>query len=313
MKKAIFKIGMLALLVSFASCSDNGASLSGNSQTRNTKVSITDAPIDNAEVHGAFVTITDVKVNGVSIENFNATTINLMTLQNGKKEVLGNLDLNVGSMSDVSLILDYDHDKNGNTPGSYIETTNGVKHKLKASSNEIKIANKAEILATNANEIIVDFDLRKIIIASGGITDKYDFVTNAELSNGLRVVNKEAAGSVSGWVKDNSNTSGNILVFAYEVGSYSNAETKGQGASNVRFANAITSAVVSSASTYKLNFLKEGNYEIKFASYKDSNNDGKLEFQGMLDVESTLGLNMNNLNVTSNANINLLVNVKGMK
>jgi hypothetical protein len=39
-----------------------------DSQTRNTKVSITDAPMDKAEVSGAFVTITDVKFNGVSIE-----------------------------------------------------------------------------------------------------------------------------------------------------------------------------------------------------------------------------------------------------
>jgi hypothetical protein len=313
MKNSIFKLGFLTLLLSFASCSDNSESLPNDSQTRNTQVSITDAPIDNAEVGGAFVTITDVKVDGVSIEGFNATTVDLMTLQNGKKKVLGSLDLQVGSMSDVLLVLDYDFDANGDTPGSYIKTTNGVKHKLEASSNEIKSSDKVEVLVGSANEIIIDFDLRKTIIKSNSIGSDFDFVTALELSNGLRLVNNEEAGSVSGLVSDSNNTAETIVVFAYETGVYTEAETSGQGASNVQFANATTSSIVSSNSTYNLNFLKEGNYEIKFVAYEDTDNDGKLEFKGMLDVESIVGLNVNNLNVSSNVNINLLIDVKGIE
>jgi hypothetical protein len=313
MKNSIFKLGFLTLLLSFASCSDNSESLPNDSQTRNTQVSITDAPIDNAEVSGAFVTITDVKVDGVSIEGFNATTVDLMTLQNGKKKVLGSLDLQVGSMSDVLLVLDYDFDANGDTPGSYIKTTNGVKHKLEASSNEIKSSDKVEVLVGSANEIIIDFDLRKTIIKSNSIGSDFDFVTALELSNGLRLVNNEEAGSVSGLVSDSNNTAETIVVFAYETGVYTEAETSGQGASNVQFANATTSSIVSSNSTYNLNFLKEGNYEIKFVAYEDTDNDGKLEFKGMLDVESIVGLNVNNLNVSSNVNINLLIDVKGIE
>ncbi|PWG06157.1 DUF4382 domain-containing protein [Polaribacter aquimarinus] len=313
MKKSIFKIGMLAVLVSFASCSEQAESLPDDTQTRNTKVSITDAPIDNAEVSGAFVTITDVKVNGVSVEGFNTTTIDLMTLQNGKKEILGDLDLKVGSMSEVSLVLDYDFDEDGNSPGSFIKTTDGVKHKLEASTKEIKIADRVEVLASSANEIIIDFDLRKTIIASNDNNHKFDFVTDFELSNGLRLVNNDEAGTVSGSVSDSKNTSDKILVFAYKVGAYTEAETRGQGASNVRFANAETSAVVSSNSTYSLSFLKEGDYEIKFASFTDEDQDGELEFKGMLDVESTLGINLNSVNVSSKTNLNLLVNVKGVK
>lgn len=313
MKNSIFKLGFLTLLLSFASCSDNSESLPNDSQTRNTQVSITDAPIDNAEVSGAFVTITDVKVDGVSIEGFNATTVDLMTLQNGKKKVLGSLDLQVVSMSDVLLVLDYDFDANGDTPGSYIKTTNGVKHKLEASSNEIKSSDKVEVLVGSANEIIIDFDLRKTIIKSNSIGSDFDFVTALELSNGLRLVNNEEAGSVSGLVSDSNNTAETIVVFAYETGVYTEAETSGQGASNVQFANATTSSIVSSNSTYNLNFLKEGNYEIKFVAYEDTDNDGKLEFKGMLDVESIVGLNVNNLNVSSNVNINLLIDVKGIE
>jgi hypothetical protein len=246
MKNSILKTTILALAVSFASCSDNSETMPDDTQTRNTKVSITDAPIDNADVSGAFVTITDVKVNGISVQGFTATTVDLMTLQNGTKKLLGDLDLKVGSMSSVSLVLDYDFDEDGNTPGSYIKTTNGLKHKIEASTNEIKIADKVEILASNANEIIIDFDLRKTIIASNSLQSNFDFVTKLELSNGIRVVNNEEAGSVSGYVSDSSNTAETIIVFAYEAGVYTEAEASGQGASNVQFANATTSAVVSS-------------------------------------------------------------------
>ena len=313
MRNSILKTAILALVVSFASCSENGESMADDSQTRNTKVSITDAPIDNAEVSGAFVTITDVKVDGVSIQGFTRTTIDLMTLQNGTKKVLGDLDLNVGAMSSVSLILDYDMDANGNAPGSYIKTKNGLKHKLKASRNEIKISEKVEVLASTANEIIIDFDLRKTIIASNSIQSDFDFVTDFELSKGIRVVNNEGSGTVSGSVSDSNNTAETILVLAYKTGVYTEAEASGQGASNVQFANATTSTIVASNTTYKLNFLKEGDYEIKFAAFEDSNNDGELEFKGMLNVESTVGLNLNSLNVSSNANVNLLINVKGIK
>ncbi len=313
MRNSILKTAILALVVSFASCSENGESMADDSQTRNTKVSITDAPIDNAEVSGAFVTITDVKVDGVSIQGFTTTTIDLMTLQNGTKKALGDLDLKVGAMSSVSLILDYDMDANGNAPGSYIKTKNGLKHKLEASSNEIKISEKVEVLASTANEIIIDFDLRKTIIASNTIQSDFDFVTDFELSKGVRVVNNEGAGTVSGSVSDSNNTAETIIVFAYKAGVYTEAEASGQGASNVQFANATTSAIVASNTTYELNFLKEGDYEIKFAAFEDSNNDGELEFKGMLNVESIVGLNVNSLNVSSNANVNLLVNVKGIK
>ena len=87
MKKSIFKIGMLALVMAFGSCEKD--KVDNNAEKQNTEVSITDAPIDNANVSAAFVTITDVKIDGVSIEGFNTTTVDLLKLQNGKKLSLG--------------------------------------------------------------------------------------------------------------------------------------------------------------------------------------------------------------------------------
>lgn len=314
MKKGFLKTGILALLIAFASCSEDNDDMMVNSDEKsNTKVSITDAPIDNAEVTGAFVTITDVKVDGVSIEGFSATTVDLLALQNGRKETLGNLDLNVGSVNEVTLVLDYDFDEDGNSPGSFVTTQGNVKHKLEATSNEIKIFDRTEIIANATNEIVIDFDLRKTIVNSSNSNDRFDFVTTTELSKGLRFVNNADAGVVAGNVTDATASSETIIVFAYEAGTFTEAEANEQGASGVTFANAVTSAKVSSTGNYELNFLKEGNYEIQFASFEDSDNDGELEFKGMLDVESALGLDANNINVSSSTNINLMVNVKGLR
>lgn len=312
MKNSILKTVALSLVIAFSSCNEDDTMLDSNEKS-NTKVAITDAPIDNAEVSGAFVTITDVKIDGQSINGFSKTTIDLLALQNGKKEILGDLDLNVGTVNQVTLVLDYENDEDGNSPGSFIETKNGIKHQLRAASNEIVIFDRANILANTNNEIVIDFDLRKTIVASNDLVDKFDFVTNAELSSGLRFVNSAEAGVVSGNVNGMNSSSEKIIVFAYEAGTYTEAEANEQGASGVTFANATTSAVVSSTGNYKLNFLKEGNYEIQFASFEDSNNDGELEFKGMLDVESTLGLDVNNINVSSFASVNLMVNIKGMR
>lgn len=313
MKTSILKTGILALMIIFASCSKEDDGASQSSEKYNTKVSITDAPIDNANVSAAFVTITDVMVDGVSIEGFTTTTVDLLQLQNGTTASLGSLGLEAGMVSNVTLVLDYDTDENGNAPGAFIETVDGVKHQLESTLNEITINDQVEILASTANEIVIDFDLRKTIVESDNGSDQFDFVTNVELSSGLRIVNEIETGIVSGTVTDAQDTSDMIVVFAYEAGTYAASETEAQGASGVTFANAVTSSIVNETSaSYELNFLEEGDYEVHFASFSDNDNDGEFEFNGMLDMESATNIDLGNLSVDSNTNFNLTVVVRGM-
>tara|TARA_R110000868_G_scaffold158589_1_gene386783 strand:+ start:11104 stop:12051 length:948 start_codon:yes stop_codon:yes gene_type:complete len=313
MKNSIFKIGILAMITAFGSCEKENDSYNENAEKQNTEVSITDAPIDNANVSGAFVTITDVKIDGISIEGFSTTTVDLLKLQNGKKLALGNIDLNVGAVSNVVLVLDYAQDQNGNAPGCYIATANGLKHELKSSVNEIKINDQTEIITSTANEIVIDFDLRKTIIENNSTsTNQFDFVSSTELSSGLRLINNVEAGSISGTVSDNENTSERIVVYAYEKGTYSSSEAEAKGTSGVTFANAVTSTMVNSFSgAYKVNFLKEGDYEFHFASYSDTDGDGKLEFNSMLRVESLTDIQLNTITISSKINLSLNVNVTG--
>jgi hypothetical protein len=286
--------------------------MDGNNEKYATQVALTDAPIDKANVSAAVVTVTGIKVNGNTVEGFTATTVDLMTLQNGTTKLLGEIDLEAQQDATVSLILDYESDVNGNVPGCYIETTDGVKHALSSTSNEINIADKVEVFASTANKIIVDFDLRKTIIASADMDDQFDFATDQELSSGLRLVNDIEAGTVSGNVTDGTNTSEKIIAYAYEAGAYSEAEASGQGSSSITFANAITSAEVNkTTSIFKLNFLQEGDYEVHFASYSDTDNDGELEFNGMLQVESVSGVDLDLLKVSSKIDLNLSLTVTG--
>ncbi|SMG32006.1 DUF4382 domain-containing protein [Arenibacter troitsensis] len=314
--KNYLKISGLALiaLVGMMSCSKNDdAAMEGESY--NTSFEVTDAPIDNAEVEAVFVTITNVSVDGKSLEGFNATTVNLAALVNGKTEALGNLDLQAKSYSSIVFELDFDKDVNGDAPGCYVEKANGEKDALVASSNKITINDTFEVLANATNVIVIDFDLRKTIKEEkDGLSSDFNFVTMAELTAGIRTVNAELTGKISGSANDANNTSDKIIVYAYEKGTFNaDVETRGKGESEVTFANAVTSAEVKGLSgSYSLDFLEEGEYELIFASYKEDD-DSEFYFNALLNVESTTGLNLGAIEVSSALQISANVTVTGTK
>ena len=76
----------LSLMVSCSKDDDDAGNPA--SETYTTEVYLTDAPIDNAEVKGVFVTIAEVKVNGLALEGFQKTTIDVSSLSNGTTKLL---------------------------------------------------------------------------------------------------------------------------------------------------------------------------------------------------------------------------------
>ncbi|MFD0963312.1 DUF4382 domain-containing protein [Pseudofulvibacter geojedonensis] len=290
--KAIVLFGLL-----ITSCSNDDNS---SSETAEAKFYITDAPTDNSNVSAVVVTIADLRVNNVSVENFTRTTIDLMQYQNGVKKLLGDLKLQTGTHSNIELVLDYQFDASGNAPGCYVELTNGAKDALNSTVSNISINDTFNVIPFANNNIILDFDIRKAIVSSGG---DFELVTTTELQNSVRVVNEGLTGKVSGIMTDAQNTSDMIIAYAYKAGTFNaEVETQGQGSSNVMFSNAVTSSVVSNTTAqYELNFLPEGEYELHFASYSDNN--GEFEFSGRLEVESNSEISFNNVQVTSNSSI----------
>ncbi|MBI1226741.1 MAG: DUF4382 domain-containing protein [Bacteroidetes bacterium] len=309
---------LLLLLVFFTQCKDDDSASPKGSAT----IEITDGPIDDTNVKGAFVTVTSVKVDGAEISGFSKQTVDLMAYQNGSTKTLGTIDLESGTYSDITLILDYEKDASGNSPGCYVLTQDNTKHSLQATSSttsELKISNGSfDVKEGSTTNLVVDFDLRKAIRHEDTpqATDEYDFVSEAELQNSIRFVAKAETGKIAGKCNDNLGMAGDkIVVYAYAKGDFNKqTEVQGQGTSQITFKNAVTSAAVDAQGNYTLSFLESGDYELHFFGYQDSNSDGQLELMSELELNllGNLGIDLNNVSVGAGANISLSVNIIGL-
>lgn len=280
---------------------------------------ITDAPVDDANVQGVFVTIAEVKLDGKTFEGFQTKqTIDLMAYQNGNAKLLGAGEMEARSYSNITLVLDQEQDSAGNAPGCYVLTNDGKKHNLSAASsasNEITFSSAAfEVEKDGQTDLVIDFDLRKTITREGNSSETdYAFTTETELKNGLRWVKKMEAGKVEGECQDGSLFSDKIIVFAYKKGTFDkNVETSGQGASNIVFSNAITSVEVQSNGQFELNFLEEGEYDLFFAGYKDTDSDGVFELEGNIVLDLLSGSDVTTVSVDANASVSLNVVATGL-
>lgn len=298
----------VSMLTVFTSCEkdDDGSELTGSA-----RFEITDSPIDDASVEGAFVTVSEIKVDGKSVEGFNKTTIDVLAYQNGATKLLADAELEAKTYSSVTLVLDYETDANGNSPGCYIkEAGSDVKHKLASTSNEITISHNLIVAANQQSNWVFDFDLRKCVKREdNGANDQYEFVTPAELEAGIRVVAKGSAGVIKGNCNNAATAADKVVVYAYKKGEYNrNTEINGQGASNVEFSNAVASTTVDASGNYELHFLEEGDYELHFCSY-DENTDGESEIKGtlLLDILGSLDLTALSLDASATLTVNVAV------
>ncbi len=320
MKHLLGALLLLSLPVFFTQCKDDDS----DSDLPNGAVrfEVTDGPIDDTSVKGAFVTVTAIKLDGKEISGFSKQTIDLMAYQNGDTKLLATADVKAKSYDDVTLVLDFAADADGNSPGAYVLTQDNVKHSLQASSStttEIELdADDFDVEEGATTTIVLDFDLRKAIRheESPQASDGYDFVTNAELENAVRVVAKSETGTITGKVTDNLNMAGDkIIVYAYAKGKFDKeAELDGHGDSDIQFSHAVTSATTDPQGNYTLAFLPDGDYEIHAFGYEDTDNDGELEMKGELQLNllGDLELDLNNLGVDAGSNVSLSLNVIGI-
>lgn len=301
---------LLILFIGFTACKDDDVDNDPLSGTAS--IEITDAPIDDASVEGAFITVSELKIDGQQIEGFNKTTVDLLALQNGNTELLGMKELQTGSYNSVTLILDYETDENGTSPGCYVLDVEGDKHMLQSTSNEIVLNSGFEIMQDQQTDLLVDFDLRKTV-ARGNSREGYKLVSSTELQSGLRLLLKDSTGVIQGTCDDNLSQSDKIVVYAYHKGEFDrDTELQGQGENDVRFRNAVTSAQVNNSGNFELHFLEKGEYELQFASYRDQDNDGKFELQGTLALNVIGSINLSSVNVGASATTTVDVMVTGL-
>lgn len=291
----------------FTACQEdnNGEDLQGSAN-----IKITDSPIDDADVSAVFVTVADVQVDGKSIEGFSKTTFDLSAYQNGQSKALGNLNLDAGSYNEVSLIMDYEKDADGNSPGCYVLETDGTKHVLLANTTTLTATNDYEVMSDQTTDLVIDFDLRKSVQRNQG-GDSYEFVNTADLQSSLRLVVEDDCGTIQGTVSDMRPDDEMVIAYAYAKGSF-DRNTETSSSAGVAFKGAVTSTVVDNQGNYELHFLENGDYEVHFVSYKDTDNDGKFEIQGTLTLDLLTSINLLDINVGANSTTTVDVTVTGI-
>jgi hypothetical protein len=314
--KIILTALIATTMVTFTSCNkdDNSGTSEGTMS-----VKLTDAPIDDANVKATYVTVTQVKVDGKALENFSPQTIEISAYTKGNARLLLSQQMAASSHQNISLVLNYAQDADGNSPGCYIVTSDDMKHTLSSSADatgEITLNKDFDISSSSETKLVLDFDLRKSIQHgnSANAESDYSFVSQTELSNAFRVVEEDSTGSVQGTTEGSLSGSDEVVVYAYKKGTYNeNTETTAQGSNNLRFTHAVTSAKVASDGSYKLAFLESGDYEIHVASYSENGNTGEMEFNGTVTASSNItGLLLNNITVEANAQVSLDISLKSI-
>jgi hypothetical protein len=313
MKSKVVLLGTLSFLfMAFSACKkDNDPNDPSNGQKGQVTIEITDAPVDDAQVKSVFVTVAGIKIDGHSVDGFSKTTIDLMAYQNGNTKSLGTYEMDAKAYSNITLILDFDQDENGNSPGCYVMDLDGTKHKLTTNaSNEVNMNYTFTNESSKENKLVIDFDLRKTIKREQSGSSEYAFVSSAELNNAVRVVSRDKAGTIKGNCDDSFSNSDMIVVYSYKKGTYNrNTEVQGSAQSGLKFHNAVNSAKVDANGNFELHFLEEGEYEIHFAAYTHNQGSGKMELTGtlMLEVLSAIDLGSISLNASATLTVNVLV------
>ena len=311
-RKEISILTVVLVTMFFISCSDNDSSEANKGQV---SVKMTDAPSDDANIQGTFVTVSNVKIDGQSVDGFETQTIDISAYQNGETKLLCSDEIEAKSYNSITLELNYETDASGDSPGCYVLTEDNEKHNLTASSEaktEITFNKNFNIESGQNTELVIDFDLRKAIKRDEESTETdYSFVTEAELESAMRLVLEDETGTIEGDVNNDTYADYEFVVYAYEKGEYNLlTETQGQGSGNLMFANAVTSAKVNEDGTYHLNFLKEGDYEIHVASYSRTTMDSELNFVEMASaVSNSTSWLLNQITVTSNTKVNVSIEI----
>lgn len=273
-----------------------------------TAVYITDSPVDEANVEAVFITVSEVKVNGKAVEGFSATTLEISSLTKGRTELLGELNLDAGTTSDITLMLADSH-ASGDGPGNYVVLSGGAKEEI-GGALELNINDQAEIVENAENELVLDFDLRKSLKHEG---DDYSFVSESQLESNIRAVNSMKTGIVTGSVENASEAEADVVVaYAYKKGTFSESESSANG-EGITFSNATSSSAVSESNAeFEIHFLEEGEYELHFASYSDEDQDGKLEFSGMVEASTASNLDLGGFTVEANSEVALQISFTGL-
>ncbi len=273
------------LALGFLSCSFD-------SETGVMKLSLTDAPTDAENITGVYITIDAIQYNKNQngseawepMEEFQGPqTYNLLELQDGESALLGELVLDAGQYNQIRFMLDIPEQSTGtpSNPGCYLEYADETTEPLfvpSGGNTGYKTVGAFQVPQNGTVELTADFDVRKAVVEAGtsGI-----YI----LKPTIRLIADTQAGKIAGSLTNYSGDS-DIIIFAYESGSYEETEAAEPEAGEARFPNAITSAEVKEDGSYTLWYLAEGTYDLICVEYADGAFVGTAGIVSEVAVES---------------------------
>ncbi len=260
MKRSNLFLAIIALVaILFAGCE------TGNDKGT-VNLSITDAPIDAEDIVGVYITVTDVQyhLGSAKFESFpnfeGPQTFNLLDLTRGQSAMMGSLELSAGHYTQIRFILDAPERGKGTptNPGCYIEFGDGTTAPLyvpSGSQSGFKGVGAFNVPSNGSVDITADFDVRKSVLRTGSNVERY------VLKPTIRLVVDNQAGKIVGSV-ENIPEGVDIVVYAYQDGTYTEAETAEPAIETPRFPNAISSDMVCDQNSYHIAYLAPGLYDL---------------------------------------------------
>lgn len=279
----------IALLVPavLVSCSDDEAA-KGKVQLQ-----VTDAPVDDESVDGVFLSIKGVELRGAAGWEAVATfeepvSINIMEYTEGNAYFLTEEELTAGTYTEARLMLDAPIDGGApvENPGCYLHFVDGTTKPLYVPSGAqsgYKVKGEVTLEAGGTVGVTLDFDVRKSVVAAGA-SDKY------LLRPVVRLIATEEAGEIEGTVSTVS--TGRVVVYAYEDGTYNAGETEVSGETGVRFSNAISSTGVNANGHFVLGFMPPGAYDLIFVEIDENGEPTEVKGSYSAELEARARLNL---------------------
>jgi len=283
MKTIILGMVIVAVLVALGGGCGTTGQTSGTTGTL--ELYLADAPTDAENVTGVYITINEIQYHmddqWITCEEFEGPkTYDLLELTDGNSTLLGELVLPGGHYNQIRFILDApEMGQDPINPGCYIEFADNSTEPLFVPSGNttgFKAVGDFTVPVNGTVEITTDFDVRRSIHLAA---------SHYILWPTIRTVVNNEAGRISGVITNNS-TYTDIIVFAYEDGTWADTEDDEPTGLESRFPNAVNSGKMCDDGHYTIPFLAAGTYDLAVAGYDGADFGEVLGFISDVVVES---------------------------
>ncbi len=259
-------------------------------ETGTLKLYLSDAPKDDTKIVGVWITIVGIQYHRdgkwVTVNDTDFVgpqTHNLTALTGGVSALLGELELPAGNYTQIRFILDIrgEQGPSANNTGCWVELTDGTTAPLFCPSGNqtgYKAVGNFTIPVNAEVEVTADWDVQKAVVKAGQ-SGKYILKPTIRL-----IVNKQA-GNISGSITNGSIYT-DIVVYAYEEGTWNAMEDDEPIGEQSRFPKAVSSGQMDEGGNYTLAWLAPETYDLVVAGFYDGDFGEVLGFISDVEVQS---------------------------